>query len=857
MIDNCKILLYNYSMYDIIFVSKVNSSSEWISLKEKYPLAKHVDSFEKAQRIALTEFFWLVPDDVIISNFEFDYVPDFWSMDVAHVFKNKDTYDGIALIPKNSNITVKEIEHRFYVNKKEVDIVASVPKSYDVFEIDSYDQYLSALATSTTDMFWMSSTSINANYDLIDSYYISHHDTQLKNQTHAFIHTVGEQRLYNGLFLCSKQKTLSKHEVEYRFPVNRYEHDTVGSTIKYYDVFEIDSYDEYLAALKCSSTELFWMSSKNITADIPNLYFTHDNEYDRKQNHNFLHCGKRNGVFLCNKHRPLTQKEVDHRFLVNAKEWDIVASGPKSYDVFEIDNYDEYLNAVENSTTELFWMSSKNITADIPNLYFTHDNEYDRKQNHAFIHRVGDRDLYNGVFLCNKHRPLTQKEVDHRFLVNAKEWDIVASGPKSYDVFEIDNYDEYLNAVENSTTELFWMSSKNITADIPNLYFTHDNEYDRKQNHAFIHRVGDRDLYNGVFLCNKHRPLTQKEVDHRFLVNAKEWDIVASGPCKYDTFYPTTYDDYLNALKISKTEMFWIIPDYVDPTSRFKFDTYFSHDEQYSRKINHVYLNGKYYDGIVLCSKHAKFSRREFDYKFISAKKEINIVISTPKPYDIVFISYQETAADENHTRLLNQFPNVKRIHGVKGIHAAHIAAAKLCNTDMFWIVDADAIILDDFKFDYQVPRWDKEVVHVWRSQNPINDMVYGYGGVKLFPTELTINMDITKTDMTTSVSSKFQAMPEISNITKFNTDPFNTWKSAFRECVKLSSKVIDRQKDDETLQRLNIWCTVGENRQYGKYAIAGAVAGAEYGSLNQDNLIALKKINDFDWLKDRFDGNL
>ncbi len=741
-------------MYDIIFVSKVNSSSEWISLKEKYPLAKHVDSFEKAQRIALTEFFWLVPDDVIISNFEFDYVPDLWSKDVAHVFKNKDTYDGISLIPKNSKITVKEIEHRFYVNKKEVDIVASVPKSYDVFEIDSYDQYLSALATSTTDMFWMSSTSINANYDLIDSYYISHHDTQLKNQTHAFIHTVGEQRLYNGLFLCSKQKTLSKHEVEYRFPVNRYEHDTVGSTIKYYDVFEIDSYDEYLAALKCSSTELFWMSSKNITADIPNLYFTHDNEYDRKQNHNFLHCGKRNGVFL-----------------------------------------------------------------------------------------------------CNKHRPLTQKEVDHRFLVNAKEWDIVASGPKSYDVFEIDNYDEYLNAVENSTTELFWMSSKNITADIPNLYFTHDNEYDRKQNHAFIHRVGDRDLYNGVFLCNKHRPLTQKEVDHRFLVNAKEWDIVASGPCKYDTFYPTTYDDYLNALKISKTEMFWIIPDYVDPTSRFKFDTYFSHDEQYSRKINHVYLNGKYYDGIVLCSKHAKFSRREFDYKFISAKKEINIVISTPKPYDIVFISYQETAADENHTRLLNQFPNVKRIHGVKGIHAAHIAAAKLCNTDMFWIVDADAIILDDFKFDYQVPRWDKEVVHVWRSQNPINDMVYGYGGVKLFPTELTINMDITKTDMTTSVSSKFQAMPEISNITKFNTDPFNTWKSAFRECVKLSSKVIDRQKDDETLQRLNIWCTVGENRQYGKYAIAGAVAGAEYGSLNQDNLIALKLINDFNWLKEQFDA--
>jgi phosphoribosylpyrophosphate synthetase len=33
-----------------------------------------------------------------------------------------------------------------------------------------------------------------------------------------------------------------------------------------------------------------------------------------------------------------------------------------------------------------------------------------------------------------------------------------------------------------------------------------------------------------------------------------------------------------------------------------------------------------------------------------------------------------------------------------------------------------------------------------------------------------------------------------VSNITAFNTDPYSTWKSAFRECVKLSSKIIDRQ---------------------------------------------------------------
>jgi hypothetical protein len=173
----------------------------------------------------------------------------------------------------------------------------------------------------------------------------------------------------------------------------------------------------------------------------------------------------------------------------------------------------------------------------------------------------------------------------------------------------------------------------------------------------------------------------------------------------------------------------------------------------------------------------------------------------------------------------------------------------------MFWIVDGDALIDSNFKFNYQVARWDRETVHVWRSVNPINDLVYGYGGVKLFPTELTLNMDTSKPDMTTSISSKFKAVQEISNVTGFNTDSFNTWKSAFRECVKLSSRVIDRQKDDETQTRLQTWCTKGADRPFGKYAIDGAKAGALFGARNKGNLEMLKNINDFDWLKEQFDA--
>jgi hypothetical protein len=222
--------------------------------------------------------------------------------------------------------------------------------------------------------------------------------------------------------------------------------------------------------------------------------------------------------------------------------------------------------------------------------------------------------------------------------------------------------------------------------------------------------------------------------------------------------------------------------------------------------------------------------------------------------YDIVFISYNEKNADANYKKLISRFIYSRRIHGIKGIHQAHIAAAKMSLTEMFYVVDGDAEVLDSFDFTFTTKNTD--YVHVWRSQNPINELEYGYGGVKLLPRFATINMDVNKPDMTTSISSKFKPMLEVSNITAFNTDPFSTWRSAFRECAKLSSKVIDRQKNDETENRLHIWKNVGKDKPYGDYAILGATQGEEYGSMNKNNLDALRKINDFDWLLEKFNGN-
>lgn len=304
----------------------------------------------------------------------------------------------------------------------------------------------------------------------------------------------------------------------------------------------------------------------------------------------------------------------------------------------------------------------------------------------------------------------------------------------------------------------------------------------------------------------------------------------------------------------SFTPMFWAVWEDLLVADEFAFN-YEAPD--WDHKYAHVFKNGKYQDGICLFPKDTHVSERELKYRFFFNKKEINIQASVPdvNPFDIVFISYNEPFADANFAKLRTRFPQkqIYRVNGVKGIHQAHIEAAKQVSSKMFWVVDADAELADTFAFDYQVVRHNYDTVHVWQSVNPVNDLVYGYGGVKLLPTDLTLNVDISKPDMTTSIASKFVAVPTVSNITAFNTDEFSTWRSAFRECVKLSSKVIDKQVDTETEERLQVWCSKGADRPYGKWALKGAQAGKAYGEAHKGNFDALSKINDYDWLQEQY----
>ena len=527
----------------------------------------------------------------------------------------------------------------------------------------------------------------------------------------------------------------------------------------------------------------------------------------------------------------------------------------------KIENVASFDDIKKKAFTKLFWVVWNDL-----NIVDTFKFDYKVSTwDQDYIHVWLNGESYDGVVLFSKESAPSEKEFEHRFYVNKKEIDIIASKPKAYPTFIINNYIEYQQALENSPSTMFWGIWSNIEIindQIFKTYFSHHNSYDRNENHVFKNKCKDQESFiNGVVLFSKNKPVSKKEIEHRFFIDKKEHDLVVSKYKPYDRFVINKFEDYTHALEASITDMFWFIPPEVEPLEDFKFDLQFLYQDKYERSINHVFKNKDVedvkYNGIMLLSKQAPVSAREIEYRYLIEKKEYDVVASELKLYDIVFISYNEPNADENFANLIKRFPRAKRVHGVKGIHQAHIAAAKLATTPMFWVVDGDAVVEENFKFNLLLPKHDTDIVHVWLSKNPVNDLTYGYGGVKLLPKYLTENIDINQLDMTMSISNRFKVVKEVSNITAFNTDPFNTWKSAFRECVKLASRPVTEGYQEETEDRLITWCNDGVDRLYGEYALAGAQAGKQYGSENIANAEMLRKINNFDWLLERFQNQL
>ena len=225
--------------------------------------------------------------------------------------------------------------------------------------------------------------------------------------------------------------------------------------------------------------------------------------------------------------------------------------------------------------------------------------------------------------------------------------------------------------------------------------------------------------------------------------------------------------------------------------------------------------------------------------------------------FDVFMIAYRERNRAAHWERLRGFVPEARLVQGIKGIAAAHCACAELARTPWFFVVDADNWVLDGF--DFAVPfDPDPDEVATWAATNPINGLYYGHGGIKLFPKArfaeaATRDFGI---DMSMNLALRNRWLDIRASEHRFNTDPYNTWGTAFRECVKLvlGTTLGGFRPRALARARLETWCTKGAEARFGQWCLAGAREGRLYGRKYCRDDTALQRINDYAWMRALFD---
>jgi hypothetical protein len=250
----------------------------------------------------------------------------------------------------------------------------------------------------------------------------------------------------------------------------------------------------------------------------------------------------------------------------------------------------------------------------------------------------------------------------------------------------------------------------------------------------------------------------------------------------------------------------------------------------------------------VVVPKEAKtYIRTElYDYPYIST----NNSLLKSNPLDIVFFSNGEAIADQNYEHLLRitkGLPNrVVRIDGVQGRVASQHAAANASETPWYFLINAKLRVNDIFDFNWQPDRLQIPKHYIFLATNPVNGLEYGHMATVANNKQLTLNTSATGLDFT--LDSEHEVVNINSGIATYNSSEWDTWRTSFREVIKLLNSDTVENKE-----RLHAWLTIA-NGNFAQSSVRGAQDAVQYYEEVNGDFDKLKLSYEWKWLREFYD---
>ena len=234
-----------------------------------------------------------------------------------------------------------------------------------------------------------------------------------------------------------------------------------------------------------------------------------------------------------------------------------------------------------------------------------------------------------------------------------------------------------------------------------------------------------------------------------------------------------------------------------------------------------------------------------YDYPYISRSKSL----AQSQPLDIVFLSNGETGADENYEHLLKVTKGLRnrvvRVDGVNGRVQAYHAAAEASNTPWMFTVFAKLKVNSKFDWTWQPDRLQIPKHYIFNATNPVNGLEYGHQAMIAYNKKITLGNSGTGLDFT--LDNEHEVVELNSGTAIYNTDEWSTWRTAFREAIKLRADTSQASKE-----RLEAWLNIGTGN-FAEYSIKGAKDAVQYYEEVDGDLAKLRLSYDWPWLQKRF----
>lgn len=244
-----------------------------------------------------------------------------------------------------------------------------------------------------------------------------------------------------------------------------------------------------------------------------------------------------------------------------------------------------------------------------------------------------------------------------------------------------------------------------------------------------------------------------------------------------------------------------------------------------------------------------------YDYPYISTSKTRNLFAEMP--LDIVYISNGEPNEEEYYSWLnynCNHTFAPGKIHWVRGVNgrtAAYQEAARRSTTPWFFATFAKLRVDSKFDFNWKPDYFQEPKHYVFHAKNPVNGLVYGHMAMIAYNKKLVLSTEQTGLDFT--LSAAHEVVPILSGTAEYNQDEWTTWRTAFREVLKLKHFSTETT-DVETQHRLKVWLTKASGK-HSEWSLLGAQDAVEYFESVGGDFEKLKLSYEWDWLNQYYNS--